>query len=260
MLNKILVLLFAVFLIVGATTLNGLHSHGQNPMATKQDAPTPVQEGVMTEKQREHSKLYKDYKGVGKLRDIVEQEANKGTDEVSVTVLPRLPELAPASGGASTVRTLEDLASNSDAIVVGTVTSKTSQLTEDGTFVFTDYILIAEEVLKDYSAAGINPFSNLTVTRPGGKILLNGRVVNAIDKSFGRLVVGSRYVLFLKHVSSTGAYRSVNDKGSFGLDNNCVVTLTEAPDAEARSGRDAASFIREVRSAITASTRNTRNE
>ncbi len=227
MLKKMLVLLVASLAIVGVTAMNGLHSHSQNPPATKQDVPTPVQEGVMTEKQREHSKLYKDYKGVGKLRELIDQEANKGADEVTVTVLPGLPELAPATGSALSPGTLENLAASSDAIVVGTITNKTSQLTEDGTFVFTDHSLSVEEVLKDTTVPSIQPHSSLTVTRPGGRVLLNGRVINVVDKSFGRLVVGSRYLLFLKYVSSTGAYRSVNDKGSFLLDNNCVVSLTE---------------------------------
>jgi hypothetical protein len=108
-------------------------------------------------------------------------------------------------------------------------------------------------VLKDNPAAHVAPQTRLTVTRPGGKVALNGREITAIDRSFKRLAVGGRYLLFLRFIPATGAYQALNEKGSFEIDNNKIAVLSELPDAVFSSERDAASFINEVRTAINAS-------
>jgi hypothetical protein len=78
------------------------------------------------------------------------------------------------------------------------VKNKSSQLTEDVDFVFTDYELTIEEVLKDNEYAHWLPNIGFTLTQPGGKVRLDGYVIEAEDALFRPLVIGERYALFLK--------------------------------------------------------------
>jgi hypothetical protein len=203
----------------------------------------------MSDKQKEHSKLYRKYKGLGKLTDLVKREGNNTSDGLEVTQLPPLRELAPGGRISVPGTFLNTLAGSADVVVIGTVKGKTSQLTKNGTFVFTDYDVTVEEVLKGKDAS-LQPQSSIVVTRPGGRILLQGRVVSAVDRVFHPFSIGGRYLLFLKFLPSTGAYHAVSDQGSFRLINNKKVELlTDALDVS-RIEKDAASFISDVQTAI----------
>ncbi|HEX8176256.1 MAG TPA: hypothetical protein VF543_14160 [Pyrinomonadaceae bacterium] len=250
--KKGLLFLVSALSIAGVVTITSLRSRGQGASGSKAEAATPVQQGVMSAQQKEHSKLYKDYKGNGKLLDLLNKEENNTTNELIITVMPPLPELSPGGRPSLSEAFLKNLASNADVVVIGRVTNKSSQLTENGAFVFTDYDLAVEEVLKGNSSNNIQSQSSIAVTRPGGKILLEGRVVTATDRVFKPLAIGGRYLLFLKYIPTTGAYHAVNNKGSFELvDNKSIKLLNEATDAP-RVDKDAASFINDVRIAIAA--------
>lgn len=244
-----LVFLVLVLAVIGISTITSLHSQGQKASGAKAEAATPVQEGVMSDKQKEHSKLYRKHKGIGKLTDLVKREGNNTSDGLEVIQLPPLREVTPGGRISVPGAFLNTLAGSADAVVIGTVTDKTSQLTENGTFVFTDYDLTVEEVLKSRDAS-IQPQGSIVVTRPGGRILLQGRVVSAVDRVFHPFSIGGRYLLFLKFLPSTGAYHAVSDQGSFRLINNKKVELlTDSPDVP-RIEKDAASFIGDVQTAI----------
>lgn len=250
--KQVLMFIASILVVAGIVMISLLQSHAQKSSRskTKEDA-TPVQEGVMSEKQKEQSKLYIDYKGPKKLADLLNQQSDSA-NETTVTAMPGLPELSPV-GELSTPETfLQNLAAKSDAIVVGTIASKSSQLTENGTFIFTDYDVAVKEVLKDNKANTIQPQSIIEVTRPGGRVLLQGRAITARDKNFKPLEIGEPYLLFLKYVPTTNSYHAVSDKGSFKLTGNKVEPLTEAPDT-LRIDKDATSFISDVRAAIAAS-------
>lgn len=258
--KTILVLLAVVSLIAVSTAIATLRVKGQKTSLSKKEAATPVQDGVISEKQKQHRHLYKEYKGAGKLQDLVDRETNNSHDGLTVALITGPPELSPQGMTATPAKVLDKLAAGADAIVVGVVKNKASQLTENGTFIFTDYGLLVEEVLKDNQAARVAPQTTLTITRPGGKVALNGRVVTAVDRSFKRLAVGGRYLLFLRYVPATGAYQAINDKGSFEIDNNKVAALTEMPDSLFNDEMDASSFINGVRTAIEASGRGSTKE
>ncbi|MBD0370470.1 MAG: hypothetical protein ICV60_06510 [Pyrinomonadaceae bacterium] len=250
--KQVLLLLASALTLAGIITITSLHSRGQGASGSKAEVATPVQQGVMSAQQKEHSKLYKDYKGNGKLLNLLNKEENNADNELIITVMPGLPELSPKGRSSAPEAFLNNLASSADAVVIGTVTNKSSQLTENGAFVFTDYDVSVEEVLKDNGSNSLQSQSSIVVTRPGGRILLEGRVVTARDRAFKPFTVGGRYLLFLKYIPTTDAYHAVNDKGSFELvDNKSVKLLTEAPDAP-RIDKDAPSFINDVRTAIAA--------
>ncbi len=253
--KTILVLMVVMSLLAVSAVLTTLRAKGQNSSRSQKEAATPVQDGVLSERQKQHRQLYKDYKGNGKLQDLLNREANNNNDELTVALIPGPPELSPQGTSVSPTQILNKMAAEADAVVVGVVKGKASQLTENGTFIFTDYDLTVEEILKDNRAAHVQSQTSLAVTRPGGKVALNGRAVTAIDRSFKRLAIGGRYLLFLRYVPATGAYRAFNDRSSFEIDDNKVSAFTEMPDAVFNREQDAASFINEVCAAISASER-----
>src|ERR1700741_3320928 len=115
-------------LLVGTVASLSREQSGSDESAT---VATPVQEGVLTGQQKEHSKLYDSYKGHGKISKLVQKQ-----NELTVTINPPLPVLSPGGRQTDSLNTLVDKA---DAILIGSVTDKTSQITTNGTFVFTDY-------------------------------------------------------------------------------------------------------------------------
>jgi hypothetical protein len=120
---------------------------------------------------------------------------------------------------------LGELARSSDAIVRGRVTNKVSQLTQDDAFIFTDYDVVITEVLKDNAAAHLG--AAITVTYPGGKVLLDGVIVKCRDHYFEPLPLNREVVLFLQSVKETGAYKPTRYFGSFELDRVTLRALTE---------------------------------
>jgi osmotically-inducible protein OsmY len=239
-------LLLSFLVVVAISTAYTFRSQGQKGSDSKSEVATPVQEGVMTDRQKEHSKLYGSYKGRGRLRDLVQ---SSGSASKGFTILSGTPELSVRPPDSTSGEMVRDLAARADAVVLGLVTDKASQLTEGGDFIFTDYHLTVEQVLKNNGTGSLRSQSIITITRPGGKVLLDGQVIEVRDRSFKPFALGGRYLLFLKRVPTTGAYRAVNYKASFQINNNKIETLTDAPDGQL-VGEDAASFMNDVRIAI----------
>ena len=243
--------LFRIILIsfLAALGLTGaLHTHSQQTSQKQIEEATPVEEGVMSDKQRAHSKLYKAYQANPKLKELIRrQPANDG--ELLVTITPGSGELSLTGRVISITESLNTLAGSADTVIVGKVTRKDSQITEEGTFAFTDYQLIVQEVLKDTSDK-IQPEESIVVTRPGGRVLLEGHVITARDRRFAPMFVEGRYLLFLNRIATTGAYQIVNDNGAFELTSQQKVEpLLQTADS-LRIQQDATSFLREVRTAI----------
>ncbi|HXU36073.1 MAG TPA: hypothetical protein VN937_06885 [Blastocatellia bacterium] len=185
---------------------------------------TPVEVGVLSASERIHSGLYTDYKQrnsnatIDELLDV----ARSSTKIVKLDFYVGLGFLMEAD---KPERFFGELARSSDAIVRGRVTNKVSQLTEDDGFVFTDYNVEITEVLKDNVTAPLG--ASITVTYPGGKVLLDGVIVKARDHYFEPLPLNREVVLFLQSVKETGAYKPTAYSGSFQLDGVKLRALTE---------------------------------
>ena len=241
------VLLLALALVGG---LNALQSQNRKPATESQEAATAIQEGIMSARQKEHSKLYCGYKGAGKkLGELAEEQIRNGnSDDLGIVLLPGIPELSPT--GMPIKDFLADLSCGADAIVIGTVKDKASQLTDCGTFTFTDYELTVGEVLKDNINSHLEPEGSLTVTRPGGKILLNGHVITAIDRSAKPLIIGDRYLLFLRFLPKTNSYEAANFDSAFQIAGSELVAQTDAVTLPGElKNRDALAFTQDVRNA-----------
>jgi hypothetical protein len=213
-----------------------LSKHGDPQTQTKADEEaTPIQEGVMTQKQREHSKLYKQYSGRRNISELV-------TKEVDFKIVVK-SEPQPAF--------MQDLACEADAVIIGAIQSKSSQLTEDKNFIFTDYDLVVEEVLKDNFSSPINPGATITVTRPGGAIKLKSKIVRATDESFKPFAIDGHYLLFLRYLPASNSYQAVNSAGGFRIENGKVFQLRKDQLLDvSKSTNDRDVFVSNVRTAI----------
>jgi hypothetical protein len=213
-----LLILGVSVIVIGAANI--ISQSQVSVTGNQQEAPT-LQTGVLTEKQRHHSKLYKNYR---RDKKIPEQAAETNFD-FGITIGTPLPGGMPGVTLPTFSERITNLSCDADAIIVGGVTSKSSQLTEDQDFIFTDYELKVEEVIKNNASDPITPIAEITVSSPGGKIQLNNRIVEAIDLSFPPLIVGERYLLFLKSTSIAGGYKAVNKESRFHLTNGGVETI-----------------------------------
>lgn len=235
-------LLLALLILTAITTLSAFNGQSQKTAQQDKEAPTPIQEGVMTDKQRAHSKLYPQSPRGKKLRDFP-----KG---IEIVIGLPLPQQSTSSRITSSFEFMERMACDSDAVVLGMIENRSSQLTETGDFIFTDYDIKVEEVLKNNSVAAIQSSETITVTRPGGAVSLNGQIYRVKDKSFRNLQPGKTYLLFLDFIPNTKAYQPVNSEGSFLIGENLVFRLTDEPvPYTLENEKDGAAFINQVRAA-----------
>jgi hypothetical protein len=130
---------------------------------------TPVQLGALTDRQRIHSRLYNHYKIVtgGRLLSGLAAKAKGEGDFVGTMVDVGL---GPALTEPDTPEHyFGNLTQKSDVVIRGRAISKTSQITEDDSFIFTDYDIVIAEVLKNSKASHLQAGTTITITRPGGK-------------------------------------------------------------------------------------------
>ncbi len=241
-----------VVLSLAFISLSAAFQKQANKSASAQDTdiPTPIQEGVMGEKQKKHSKIYKGtnwYTRGKKIKDLISEQ---GDVEIEAPILDSILRPTPPLDEFLRKQTCD-----ADAVVLGAVKDKTSQLIESGTFIFTDYVVTVQEVLKDNSAAPIQQGGEITVTRLGGAVKLNGHIARATDPSMGPLKVGETYLLYLKFLPETGAYRPLGG-GSLSEDTFLIrgEKVSQAsrklwPFGQRASG-DAAPFLSEAHNAI----------
>lgn len=215
--RKLLLLITSVAVVCLTSAFSRHYSQNQRPAAETETA-TPVEDGVLTAQQKEHSKLYEEpYKSERKIRDVLlEKPGGLTAYRTACIFIPGKPMPSIVS----------ELAEQADAIVTASFVSKFSQITANGTYVFTDYDLRIQEILKSNSGA-LRTDQIITVTRPGGKVLLYGQTATFTSLAFKPLLPGHRYLMFLTYLPATGAYRAVSHEGTFDITNTTVETLTE---------------------------------
>lgn len=254
-----LTLVIGMFVIASFVVLNGTAQTQQNndkkevkvrnkELEKEKFEPTVIQEGVMTAKQKKHSKIYKGYKNRAQIRDLINQN---GDIEI---VYPIGNVKSPQFFNLDNY--LQDLSCKADAVVIGTVKSKASQINEDGTFLFTDYEFTPEEILKDNTNAPIKLKKEVTISRTGGSVKLNGHIAQAIDYRQVPLIQGEHYLLFLKYFPEIEVYRSISSSrndDSFQILGNRVVKQVSSHPLPFDSGTrtvEAGGFITQVRTAV----------
>jgi hypothetical protein len=210
---------------------------------------TSVELGALSEKQRIHSKLfayYKQIRGKETISGLVAEFRDKNRI-IEIGVYLPLTELITESETAE--KFFSNIAHASDAVIRGKVTRKISHVTENDAFVFTDYDVIVKEILKNNVAAPFSIDTTITVTRPGGRVLIDGIVIKAIDEAFEPLPINEHdVILFLQLIPETGAYKVTRYSGGYELDGSTLRPLTAArfPPGVLQNGNSLLQTLRDV--------------
>jgi hypothetical protein len=242
---RTLTLLSLPWFVVGAIWIV---SSKQKPDTGQDKEPAKkIEPGVMSEKQKEHSKLYDGYypKGQGRLD---EDPLNQRVRDFQANMYSP-PGLGPAQAAIPIEQFMQRKSCTADAVVAGEVMDNAPQLVASGQFLFTEYTVRITDVYKKNPLTEVLPGSEITVVRPGGKAEIHGRTVKTIDGRFLPLTVGSRVLLFLKYVPKTGSYDSALDRGSFEFHNDILVPLTDEV-VSGFNGKDGVQFGSNITSAI----------
>jgi len=211
------------------------------------EGATPVQVGVLTERQRMHSKLFTDFRQGENISDLV---ARYGGQRIvfRISIDVNTPRLSPESEPLENF--LRKLEQQSDAVIVGSVTDKVSQITEDGRFIFTDYDVTVKEVLKGEASLELSAGTIINVTCPGGKVLVGKAIVKTSGNSMASLPLNnSEVLLFVKALLQKGDFRLARYDASFELGDASVTAL--AGVLPGTYPIDKPSFLKMVRATVT---------
>jgi hypothetical protein len=236
------VLAVACFVLASMTSSQEQKNAKQLPKDGKEVKEVELSELKLSEKQKKHRKLMKVTAGP-KLSDL----AAKATGDVVVAVEEPL-KISTTDEEVTQTPSLQFTVCNPEVIVVGELKSESPQLTEDESFLFTEYQMVVEEVLKNNPLSPARPGASLTVIREGGTGKVNGKTVRAVREGFRPFRVGQRYVLFLRYIPETGAY-SAYPYGSFKLAAGKVLPHGEMPRGVTA---DESGFLEEVRTIVNA--------
>jgi hypothetical protein len=187
---------------------------------------TPVRLGLLTPKQRFHSKLHN-----GSVGDVTGKTISQliAAYRGQRVVLGRYIDgrmWLPSGEPEPPEDYFGRFAQESDAIIRGRAITKISQITEDDSFLFTDYDVVVLDVFKNNAATPLDSGTSITVTCAGGKIVVDDVVMKAGGNGEASLPVNAQDVLlFLKFIRETGSYRLTRYNGGFELNGRSVRPL-----------------------------------
>jgi len=143
-------------------------------------------------------------------------------------------------------------ASVSTAIVVGTVVSGRCFINETHTFVYTDYKVKVDDILKPDPSTSLTIGDLLTASRPGGAVHFpSGHVTNVLNVGQGLPEIGAQYVLFLwKTIPNLPEYEILIDSG-YQLKNDRTYALDDATSQY--NGEEVNALLEKIHKAISAS-------
>lgn len=159
--------------------------------------------------------------------------------------------------GLEAFTTLDDLSKAADVIVIGTVKSNISKLSEDEKEITLDYQMVTEKAYK----GNLNEKDVFTVSLPGGKVVFpDGSSAGVSAPWFKKMQNDRTYLLFLKRqqeisFTTIGGPRGLFQIPTDGTNRNIQIhtLITDDPmlkykDMEVRA------FLKEVRQAVAKAT------
>jgi hypothetical protein len=176
---RILSLLALPWLVVAA--LRTVPQEQQTKRQTDEPA-TKIEKGGKSERQKTHGKVYdKWYPKQGGRLDVVPIDARVRDFQANMYTSPGLDHVVQPM---SALQFLNLQSCRADAVIVGKVIAKDSQLLESAQFLFTEYKIVVETVYKNNPRSPMALKSEIGVIRPGGKVQIDGRIVRTVDGSF----------------------------------------------------------------------------
>jgi hypothetical protein len=229
--KKLTIISVSLLLIFLIATFATLRQQAQDKSLLQKDEPTVVQTGQITEKGREYSKEIKklnpDRKGhkLSELSEIGKRKGNKQEVGISLGVpdYPTIGSSSPITG----LEFLSNLSCKADAVVIGIVQNKSAHLTEDETFVYTEYEFLINDVLKNNTRSPIEVNGSIQITRPGGLIKLDNQIIRVVDQLYEPLQTKKEYLLFLNYIPAANGYIVSSAEGDFLIEDNSLKTLSK---------------------------------
>lgn len=126
-------------------------------------------------------------------------------------------------------------ACTSNAVVMGVVTGAESFPTEDGSLLFTDYVITVTDVLRaSQKNVRISNGQTITVTRIGGSMDVEGVLVRANVAGYEPLTVQESYLFFLQDVPGGDTFHAATPDSVWGISEARVRSRvgTQALDAD----------------------------
>lgn len=203
--------LFALLFILLAIATVWATILKQDTKRPSQEQPTIVTEGDLTEAQKKHGKLFQAEGRRKKLSSLPD-----GFTIYIPAEQPDTPTQSEINNSALKRSRFQSMVCDADLIIIAVPAKSTTQITEAGDFIFTDYELIVGDIIRDTSST-VRSRSIVTLTRPGGSVVLNGKRYRVLDQSFGRLEGGRTYLLFLKFNTHGSTYQAASKYGTFAL-------------------------------------------
>jgi hypothetical protein len=120
---------------------------------------------------------------------------------------------------------VRDLTCRAGAVFTGTVQSAVSFPISDGTFLFTDYTVIVQDVLRQGTAPYLRPGRGTVVTRLGGRVDVDGATRRAIIGDLPLLEEGRQYLFFAKYLPATLDFEANQPTSAFKTDGARVRAL-----------------------------------
>lgn len=135
-------------------------------------------------------------------------------------------------------------------VVVGTVVDAKAFVSADRSYVYSDYTINVEDVLKTF-ASGPSAGEQIVVSRTGGSVRFpSGHLTNYLLAGTGFPQTGGRYVLFLWNANQL--VRDYRIDTAYQLTENGVLPLDDGGMHQQYEGMDEMSFLNVVRVAVTA--------
>jgi len=232
---------FILFIVLALLSI-GVYRTTRAVRMQTQNTPAKVNK----EAEREAARRIR--RGLGGQRKTIPDEVLQARGDIIKQLEVGLPVLVPNSSPFNAQTYLAERACAADAIFIGTVRDQKGQLTEDQTFVFSNYKIFVDTIIKNNGETGLSPLTTVEVSRLGGEIQIHGHRVKAISQAAQPLEVGNRYLLFVTFLPEKNNFASNNL--AFLLRGKDIVRLTADVQSEALGrGKDADSFISDVQAA-----------
>lgn len=190
---------------------------------------TPVRRGELTAKQRVHSQIHSRLVP-DSLRQSVFLLAGRHQASEDFSIVLGVGIGSNDVDNETSAAFFRRLAADSDLVIRGSAIGGASQVTDDESLVFTDCTVIVKEIHKNNANAPVREHGVITVSRPGGKVIIDGRIVTGLNEAYLPLPVsGADVLLFLRYVPESGGYVQTRDTGAFALSGELARPLTEVP-------------------------------
>jgi hypothetical protein len=243
---------FACFVPVSGQTKERVVFRAQVPGDFTAE-PTTVRIGRPTNEERAYSQEYKKvYSGfaIEPLTNLTDAERSAKIQR-GISIGKEKPFFLGDEKPPVAQEFLHTLACGADAIIFGSPVSRAAHLTDDETFVYSQYSFLVNRVFKNNLVSQIKSGSQIQITRPGGDVIVNTQIIRVEDKNIEFLKKAGQYVLFLHYVPKARGYIMAERDGDMLVQGNVANGLSN-PELPAYLGRNLSteSYFRDLYLAV----------